>query len=186
MKKFLILALLSLTTTLSQAQFIKEKAIKAQIGYGLSAPYDTSDVVNDGFFAQAELILTAASWVDFRPYAGFVTTSSDGEDLNDNPTPFKAETTSFLLGGKARVNAPIPYVSPYIEIGIGTSIGTFTTVTEFEDIDKSGIVYHIPFSFGLMLGKNKSVDIGFSYYFQPSVEQFAGAFAVGISFPMND
>ena len=113
-------------------------------------------------------------------------TNSNGKDLNDNPTNEKAETKAFLLGGKVRVRAPIPWVAPYVEIGIGTSIGKFETLTAFDNIDKSGIIYHIPFSIGLELGKNNNVDLGFTYYFQPSVEQYVGAIAVGITFPLNN
>ena len=187
MKKTLILLIIILTSNIVEAQFIKEKSINAQVGYGLSAPYNSVDeVVDDGFFAQGELVLKVKSWIEFRPYAGFILTSSNGEDLNGNPTDEKAETKAFLLGGKIRVRAPIPWVAPYVEIGIGTSIGKFETLTAFDNIDKSGIIYHIPFSFGLELGKNNNVDLGFAYYFQPSVEQYVGAFAVGITFPLNN
>lgn len=187
MRKTLILLIVVLTSNLTEAQFIKEKSINAQIGYGLSAPNNSVDeIVDDGFFAQGELVLKVSSWVEFRPYAGFILTSSNGKDLNDNPTDEKAETKAFLLGGKARVRAPIPWVAPYVEIGIGTSIGKFETLTAFDNIDKSGIIYHIPFSFGLELGKNNNVDLGFAYYFQPSVEQYAGAFAVGITIPLKN
>ncbi|MGO3183987.1 MAG: hypothetical protein ACTIJ9_14265 [Aequorivita sp.] len=186
MKQTLILLILILTSNLAEAQFIKEKAINAQIGYGLSAPTNSVDeVVDSGFFAQGELVLKVASWIEIRPYAGFIFTNSNGKDLNDNPTDEKAETKAALLGGKLRVRAPIPWVAPYVEIGIGTSIGKFKTLTAFDDINKNGIIYHIPFSFGLELGRNHSVDLGFAYYFQPSVEQFAGAFAVGITFPLK-
>ncbi|NAS31402.1 hypothetical protein GTQ40_10495 [Flavobacteriaceae bacterium R38] len=186
MRKTLILILIVLVSNSIEAQFIKEKAINAQIGYGLSVPNNSvDDVVDDGFFAQGELVLKAASWIEFRPYAGFILTNSNGTDLNDNPTDEKAESKAFLLGGKARIRAPIPWVAPYVEIGIGTSIGKFETLTAFDNIDKSGIIYHIPFSFGLELGKNNNIDIGFTYYFQPSVEQFAGALAAGITFPLN-
>ena len=186
MKKTLILLIIALASNLVEAQFIKEKSINAQIGYGLSAPYNSVDeVVNDGFFAQGELVLMVKSWIEFRPYAGFILTSSNGEDLNGNPTNEKAESKAFLLGGKARVRAPIPWVAPYVEIGIGTSIGKFETFTTFDKIDKSGIIYHIPLSFGLELGKNNNVDLGFAYYFQPSVKQYVGAFAVGITFQLN-
>ena len=187
MKKTLILLIIILTSNLVEAQFIKEKSINAQVGYGLSAPYNSVDeVVDDGFFAQGELVLKVKSWIEFRSYAGFILTSSNGEDLNGNPTGEKAETKAFLLGGKIRVRAPIPWVAPYVEIGIGTSIGKFETLTAFDNIDKSGIIYHIPFSFGLELGKNNNVDLGFAYYFQPSVEQYVGAFAVGITFQVNN
>ncbi len=186
MKKILILLIIALTSNLVEAQFIKEKSINAQIGYGISAPYESVDDIADrGFFAQGELVLKVKSWFELRPYAGFILTSSNGKDLNDNPTDEKAETKAFLLGGKARVRAPIPWVAPYVEIGIGTSIGKFETLTAFDNIDKSGIIYHIPFAFGLELGKNNNVDLGFTYYFQPSVQQFVGAFAVGITFPLN-
>lgn len=158
-----------------------------QIGYGLSAPsYSVDEIVDDGFFAQGELVLKAASWVEFRPYVGFILTNSNGNDLNDNPTNEKAESKAFLLGGKARVRAPIPWVAPYIEVGIGTSIGKFETFTAFDNIDKSGIIYHIPLSFGLELGRNNNIDLGFAYYLQPSVEQYAGAFAIGITIPLKN
>jgi hypothetical protein len=113
-------------------------------------------------------------------------TSSNEKDLNDNPSDEKAESKAFLLGGKVRVRAPIPWVSPYVEIGIGTSIGKFETFTVFDNIDKSGIIYHIPFSFGLELGRKNNIDLGFAYYFQPSVEQYIGAFALGITFPLKN
>ncbi|WP_299677613.1 hypothetical protein [uncultured Dokdonia sp.] len=187
MKKNLILLITILASNFVKAQFIKEKSINAQIGYGASVPYNSSnETVNNGFFAQGEFVFKATSWVEFRPYAGLVITSPDGKDLNGNPTDEKSETKAFLIGGKARVRAPIPWVAPYIEIGIGTSIGKFETLTVFNTIEKSGIIFHIPFSIGLELGKNNNVDIGFSYYLQPSVEQLVGAFAVGITFPLND
>ena len=187
MKNTLTLLIIILISSQVEAQFIKEKSISAQIGYGLSAPYNSVDeIVDDGFFMQGELVLKVASWVELRPYAGLILTSSNGKDLDNNPTDELAESKAFLLGGKVRVRAPIPWVAPYIEIGIGTSIGKFETYTAFDDIDKSGIIYHIPFSFGLELGRNNNVDLGFSYYFQPSVEQYVGAFTLGITIPLKN
>lgn len=186
-KKTLLLIAIILTSNLAEAQFIKEKYIHGQIGYGLSAPYHSvDDIVDSGFFLQGDLVMKVASWVELRPYAGFILTQSNGKDLNDNPTDEKAETKAFLLGGKIRLRAPIPWVAPYVEAGLGTSIGKFETLTAYHTYDKSGIIYHIPFSFGLELGKNHNVDLGFAYFFQPSVQQYAGAFAVGITIPLND
>jgi len=186
MRKNLILIIIILTSNLVDAQFIKEKSINVQIGYGLSAPNNSIDgTVDDGFFIQGELVLKVASWIEFRPYAGIILTNSKGKDLDGKPTDEKAVSKAFLLGGKARVRAPIPWVAPYLEIGIGTSIGKFETFTAFDKINKSGLIYHIPISIGLELGRNNNFDLGFSYYLQPSVEQYAGAFAVGITFPLN-
>lgn len=185
MKRLQVLLIIFLISNLAGAQFIKERSINAQIGYGLSAPYNSADeIFSDGLFAQGELVLRVASWIELRPYAGFVLTNSNGKDINDNPTNESVETKAFLLGGKARLRAPIPWVAPYIEIGLGTSIGKFETITAFDIINSSGFVYHIPFSIGLELGKNNNVDLGFAYYFQPSVNQFTGAFALGITFPL--
>lgn len=186
MKKNLILLILILTSTLINAQFIKEKSINTQIGYGLSAPNNSVDgTVDDGFFIQGEFVLKVTSWFELRPYAGLILTNSKGKNLDGKPTNEKAVSKAFLLGGKARLRAPIPWVAPYFEIGIGTSIGKFETFTNFDNINKSGLIYHIPISIGLELGRNNNFDLGFSYYLQPSVQQYAGAFAIGITFPLN-
>ena len=186
MKKNLIVLLILLTSTIANAQFIKEKSINAQIGFGLTFPFDSTDDLGDkGFFAQSELVLKITNWVDFRPYAGFIITNSNGKDLDGNPTNQIAESQAFLLGAKSRIRIPIPYVAPYVEIGIGTSIGKFKTLTAIHDYDKTGIVYHVPISLGLELGRKHSVDIGFTYFYHPSVRQYSGAFAVGLTFPLN-
>ncbi|WP_218845062.1 hypothetical protein [Winogradskyella pacifica] len=142
------------------------------------------DVADRGLLLQGELVLKVRSWFELRPYAGMIITNSNGKDLNNNPTNEIAESKAFLLGGKARLRAPIPWVAPYLELGIGASIGKFETFTYYDYSDKGGIIYHIPIAFGLELGKNNNVDLGFTYYFQPSVKQFVGAMAVGITFPL--
>ena len=185
-KKIIFLLVLLINTTAVQGQFIKEKSINALIGYAISVPYNsTDDIADSGFYVQGELVLQATSWFELRPYLGYLTTSSDGTDLNDNPSDEKATTKAFFLGGKARVRAPIPYVAPYLEIGLGTSIGTFETTTFFTDITKKGVIFHIPIAFGLELGKSNNVDLGLSYYIQPSAEQVVGGFAIGITIPLR-
>ena len=56
MKNSLIALLLVLSPAMTMAQFIKERSINAQIGYGLSAPYDSADdIVNDAFLFKENL-----------------------------------------------------------------------------------------------------------------------------------
>mgnify|MGYP003631148465 CR=1 FL=1 len=185
MKNTLILVILFLISNQLEAQFIKERAINVQIGYGLSLPYNSIDeIADDGFFLQGEYVLKVASWIELKPYAGLIITSANGKDINGNQTDEEATSKAFLVGGKGRIRAPIPWVAPYIEIGIGASIGSFKTYTSFTNITKNGVIYHIPFSFGLELGRTNNIDLGFTYYFQPTVEQFAGAFALGVSIPL--
>ena len=170
-----------------EAQFIKEKSLNIQLGYGVSIPYYSLDeVASCGLFLQGELVLKATSWFEIRPYAGLMITNSNGKNLQDGPSDEMAETKAFLFGGKVRLRAPIPYLAPYAEIGIGASVGTFETKTYLSYFDKRGVQYHIPFSLGLELGRNNNVDVGLTYYFNPSVEQYAGAFAVGVSIPLKN
>lgn len=62
MMKPIILLVIMLTSSLAAAQFIKEKSVNAQIGLGLSSPNTSVDeIVDDGFFAQGDLVLTVAS-----------------------------------------------------------------------------------------------------------------------------
>lgn len=169
----------------TEAQTIKQKSIDISIGFGFSFPFEDIDVGDSGFYLQGEYVLELSKWIDFRPYAGIILTKSDGEDLNGNPTEFISTTEAFLIGGKTRITIPIPWVSPYIEGGIGASIGSFRTYTPLYDIDKSGLVLHFPFTLGLELGPKHNFDIAFTYYFQSSVEQFAGAAAFGVSIPLD-
>lgn len=90
-----------------------------------------------------------------------------------------------MFGGKFRLTAPIPYIAPYFELGLGGSLGKFETITPFTNKSKSGFLVHIPFSLGLELGKEKRTNLEFIYYFHNSVEQFNGAFALGFSIPLD-
>lgn len=154
------------------------------IGLGLSAPYDDSNITGSGFYAQGEYVFGVTKWFGIRPYAGLVLTSADKNVDQLNLPEYKVTSKAFLLGGKARVAAPIPWVAPFFEIGIGASIGSFETYTPSTNIKKNGIVMHIPFTIGLAIGRKHNFDFAFTYYYQPSVEQFSGATAIGFSFPL--
>jgi hypothetical protein len=187
MKKILIVLLFIFASNLAEAQFIKNKSVNAQIGYGMSMPYNSdADIGDDGFFLQGEYVLAVTSWFELRPYAGFIFTNSNGKDLDDNPTDEKAESKALLIGGKVRLRAPIPWVAPYLESGLGGSIGKFETFTAYTNINKSGFIFHIPFSFGLELGRNHDVQLSYNFYFQPAVEQLAGASSLGLSIPLRN
>jgi len=182
--RLLLVSVLFLTTiNYLNAQSNTKDFINASIGLGISSADDESNITNDGFYIQGEYIHVISKWFDLRPYIGFITTQRDSD--RENPEKFEASTTALLLGGKSRVTIPIPYIAPYIELGLGTSIGTFKTFTEFTDIEKKGIQFHFPFSIGLELGKKHNIDIAFTYYLHNEINQYAGAAAFGLSFPLN-
>ncbi len=183
--RIVIILFILFFSTQGNAQNIQNTSIDISIGLGLSTPYDDVPIVDSGFYLQGEYVLGLARWFSLRPYAGLILTKSNGEDTNQNATNYKSTSKAFLIGGKARITAPIPWVAPYVEGGIGMSLGSFVTLTPATNIDQSGLILHIPFSLGLELGPKHSVDIAFTYYFQPSVKQYAGAAAFGISIPLN-
>lgn len=185
MKRILLILVTLLASTQVQAQFIKEKAIDVSIGLGLSSPTHEVDFYGTGFYAQGEFVLSPATWIDFRPYAGFILTRMNEEYTGPVEAGYKSTANAVLIGGKTRITAPIPWVAPYVEIGVGTSIGSFETFTPYTSIAESGMFLHIPFSLGLELGPKHNVNVEFTYYFHNSLEQFAGAAALGLSFPLN-
>lgn len=183
MKKAIVLIFTLLTSLQINAQTVKKTSIDISVGYGISAPYDDVDVTGTGFFLQGEYVLRFNSWFEARPYAGFILAKTSDKEKNE--TGMISDANAFLIGGKVRLTAPIPWVAPYLESGIGASIGSFETLTPFTNIEKSGLVYHIPLSLGLELGPKRNFDIAFTYYFHPTAEQFSGAAAFGISIPLS-
>lgn len=173
-----------------KGQNIEQRSINISVGLGISMHYETYEnieyTLTNGFYAQGEYVIGLKKWFEFRPYAGFIITSESESNFTNKELPrYYTKTTSFFMGPKARIIAPIPYVAPYIESGYGISIGTFETYDVDKIIKKSGVVGHVPFSIGLMLGKNKNFDVAFTYLFQSSVNQVNGAFAVGYSFELD-
>ncbi|REH00354.1 hypothetical protein [Flavobacterium aquicola] len=167
-------------------------SIKASIGFGLSTSnkmegygnQNEVDVDGGGFYAQGEYIFGITKWFGLRPYAGLVITSTDGGNPHNQPN-YKVTTEAFLLGGKARICAPIPWIAPFIETGIGTSIGSFQTFTPSINYKKNTALLHIPLSFGLLLGPKHNIEIAATYYFTPAANQVSGALAAGFSFPID-
>ncbi|KAF2082667.1 hypothetical protein [Flavobacterium sharifuzzamanii] len=167
--------------------------IKASIGYGSSSSYyiedygsqEEVDVMGGGLYLQGEYIIGLKSWFSIRPYAGAIFESVDKNQNIQNQPQYKVTTNAFLMGGKVRFCAPIPWVAPFIEGGIGTSIGKFETFTPNVNFNKSDVLLHIPFSIGLAIGRHNNFEIGISGYFHPAAKQSTGVFAVGYTFPLD-
>ncbi len=179
----IILKLMFLQSTMAQQQ--KGRYINASIGLGITAPIENVDVSGNGIYIQAEYVWAPKKWFSLRPYAGYINTSTDKDGLSGNLAGAKASTKAFFVGGKTKLAIPFPWVAPYVELGLGASVGSFETITPLINEKKNGVTLHIPFSFGLALGRNNNIDVGLLYYFYPSLEQFNGAFALGLSYPLK-
>lgn len=186
MKKVLTIFLVILASARVQGQFIEEKAQYVSLGLGMSAPYEQIDVFqNPGVYAQGEYVLNPANWIDFRPYAGLILTKFKEVDPDEVEERYRSSANALLLGAKARITAPVPFVAPYFEIGVGASLGSFETFTPTTSIEKSGMFLHIPVSLGLKLESFTNLDVKLTYYYHNNLEQFIGAAAIGLSFPVG-
>lgn len=184
MQKTLAIIFTIIASNQVNSQFIKEKSIDVSIGFGYSTPNEDIDIIGQGFFMQGEYVFTLAKWIDLRPYTGLILTRENSKNHPSDPE-YKSTANALLFGGKTRITAPIPWVAPYLEVGLGGSIGAFKTFTPSTNIDFNGLLLHIPISLGLELGPNHNFDMAFTYYFHNSVEQFVGAAAFGISIPLS-
>lgn len=154
-------------------------------GYGMSYPYDFDDLTGSGFYAQGEYVLVLDNRLSVRPYAGVIVASGK-ENAGQGLLESRIKSNAFMLGAKARFVLPIPWVAPFLETGLGVSIGSFETYTLLNDERADGFFGHIPASLGLALGRNRNFEIAFTYYYHPSVEQIVGAAAFGITFPIGE
>ncbi|WP_029035100.1 hypothetical protein [Salinimicrobium terrae] len=186
MKKILIIIFAILISNRAQAQFIEEQSHYISLGLGMSAPYDQMDLIqNPGVYAQGEFVLSHADWIDFRPYAGLILTKFNEVDPEEVEERYRSSANALLIGAKTRITAPVPFVAPFLEIGVGASRGSFETFTPYTSIEKSGVFFHIPVSLGLDFGDENNFDFKLTYYFHNNLKQFTGAAAIGISYPVG-
>lgn len=161
--------------------------ISVNAGFGVVAPNDDSEVTGTGFYAQGEYVWSPKSWFGVRPYAGLIIASGETseEDIAETGVKEYIRSNAFLLGGKIRLAVPIPYVAPFVEMGVGMSIGSFRTDTQYTYKKESGVLLHIPVSFGLAIGRKHSTEVKFTYYFHEAAQQFSGAVALGYTWPLD-
>ncbi|TYB76910.1 hypothetical protein [Bizionia myxarmorum] len=181
---FSVLFIMIFTSHLAKAQPNKGHHFKASIGLGVSIPFDEVDVSSVGFYTQGEYVFGITRWFGIRPYAGLMLASSTNNDVTLEQYDYKVSTNAFLLGGKIRLAIPIPWVAPYLETGIGVSLGSFKTITTLTNIEKDGFIMHIPVTYGLAIGRNHNFEIEITFYYHPTIDQYAAAAALGFSFPI--
>jgi hypothetical protein len=122
------------------------------------------------------------SWLQLRGYLGYLGTSTDQEHCQLVGGCDVSEDIGFV-GGKLRLLAPIPFVAPFIELGLGLSFGTIHATDVGVDRTTNGATYDLPFGFGLSLGPKQNVDVGISYLFHLDARAFGGTLSIGLTLP---
>jgi hypothetical protein len=186
-----IAALVLVLPVTAHAQPREGRSLDVALGVGLSAPLTGrhNDSGGVGALAKAEYAFGVTSWFGVRPYGALLLTWPSGKD-DDFCEYYRVdcEVTAkiALIGGKVRLFAPIPYIAPFLDLGLGASAGVLRTRTLDEDIDRKGVTVHIPFGVGLALGRDHSVEIAFVYFYHPIEKQTNGGVTIGLSFPLDE
>lgn len=179
MGKIVLASMLFFTLLSLRAQQEPDRALFLSLGLGNVLTSD--DTIYDfGFFVQGEYVVEVASWLDVRPYAGFISVNPEVEDLRRSEVGRTAANAA-LFGTKIRLSVPIPAVAPFVELGIGASLGVIEGVGDRRDL--KGLAYHVPFSVGLAFGRKNTVDLALTSFLHPSARQIAGMPTLGITIP---
>lgn len=163
--------------------------VGGMIGYGLSSSSDRADhSMGQGALVGAEFVHAPNAWVGVRPYATVVATWHDRDDARcAENVDWDCDVSShaLLVGGKGRFVLPIPFIAPFIELGLGLTLGSLTTRTYREDRQVNGALIHIPVGLGLAFGEQHEFEVGLAYYFQPAARQVNGGFTLGMAFRVD-
>jgi hypothetical protein len=165
-------------------------AFEPSLGFASSLPnnYDR-DLAGHGFHAKLEYVHSITSYFAWKPYAGLFMTWQDEGDLERYCARLapRCEATSQIvqLGSKLRLAVPIPWLAPFIELGLGLSAGVSRTETPEERRFTSGLAFNLPFAFGVALGPQHSVEISAAMYQVYRADQFLGAFMLGFHIPLE-
>jgi len=152
------------------------------VGVGPSFAFaDTSAQASSGTGVQAEA--TWVRWPDgwFSPRLGAgLAFSGGGRSCDDGLSPCEVLARYLHATARARLMAPIPWVAPYFEVGLGVAVGQHTARVG-QVVDRSGIGagLAVPFALGLAVGPRHEVEVGIQYLSLPTWRLVGGGFLLG-------
>lgn len=175
----------ALTLPASRAAAVGEPPLlQVSAGLGLAVAEAPPRPLGSGVYAAGEYVLRPTTWLTPRFYAGLLFVSPGG-DCAEGVTPCEVSSRIGFAGAKARLMAPIPYVGPFVELGLGASIGGLTTRVGTLDASRSGVILHVPWALGLAVGSRHQVELSFRYLEHPAAKQTNGGMIFGVSFPLE-
>jgi hypothetical protein len=160
-----------------------DHAMGMTAGVALAAPDSNARRDGYGFGAMlmAEYVKAPGNWFSPRFYTGLVLASPQPTCTDAFPCDISAYLA--FLGAKFRLLLPIPYVGPFLELGLGASVGHMAAhVGQSLAYDASGLFFEIPFAFGLALGAEHRFQLSFQYLLHPGQSMGTGALSIGYDF----
>jgi hypothetical protein len=162
------------------------RALGVSVGIGFAFPSSSSaSGSGQGAFARAEYVFWPSSWFTPRLYSG-IEVAPRQSNCSQGVTPCDVSAEFGFIGAKGRLLVPIPWIAPYLELGVGGAAGHFSTRSGYA-VNRTfdGVTYEIPFALGIALGSRRQFEVAFEYLFHPAMEQFAGGVGVGLRVPLG-
>lgn len=160
--------------------------LQVSAGIGYAAAGSRGDGIGTGVAGGIECVDPWNLWISARIYAAGVHVRADESSCEPSVSPCAISNRVALLGLRLRwLIIAGRRVGPFIEGGIGTSLGEMETRLGADGshaaIDEHRTAaFHGPVSFGLAIGKSGRHDIAFDYYFHGGSEHVAGSLSVNI------
>jgi hypothetical protein len=139
----------------------------------------------EGIFGGAEYAFWPDSWFSPRLYGGFSFTKPRS-DCGAGVSPCEVASSFAFMGVKTRFLVPIPWVAPFVEVGLGASFGHFSTrVGTLVDREVGGALLDVPWSLGLALGSRRQCELSVQFLSHARAEQTTGGLAIGLRVPVG-
>jgi hypothetical protein len=143
----------------------------------------TGNAYGAGGMLMGEYVKWPGNWFSPRAYAGVLLAGPSATSCDAGVSPCDVSENLFFLGGKFRLLLPIPYVGPFLELGLGASAGhSAAHVGQSIDVQKNGVFLDVPFALGLALGAEHRFQLSFQYLFHPGHDVAGGAISIGYDF----
>jgi len=154
---------------------------------GLGASFTLVEGANgtgSGGYVAAEAFHLVEEWFTPRAYLGLLLTWPEN-DCGPGVVPCEIWARIFFLGIKGRLMAPIPWVGPFIEAGVGLSLGTLTTRNgAIVEAAARGVIPHVQWAVGLAIGPRHDVSLSLQYLEHTRGKQTGAALAAGFAFQL--
>jgi hypothetical protein len=162
-----------------------ERAVLIEVGPSFVWA-DTIAQADSGTGASVEgvYLFRRNSWLTPRLYAGLVVTPTSSTCLSFTQ-PCDVHAAFVHGGGRVRLEAPIRWVAPFLEVGLGLAVGSHTTRVAAElDSSGFGVTYTVPVSFGLAMGQRHQYTAAIAASYLPGWHLTAAGFTVGFGFAL--
>ena len=170
---------------------VNRQAWRPLLGFGLSMGGEVRDENDEdpygrGLYLEVDRVWRSNRAIQPTAYAGAVFTAPFSGSCTHPDDSCNVSASTLFGGGKVRLMLPIPFVGPFLEAGVGMSVGRITTMTgRSDDRQDSGLMLHVPVALGLAMGPDHAYTLVFSYLAYPGKSHVDGAMAVGFDIPLR-